>query len=667
MRRWFRQIREIFQKVCRYAAVRGCLSSRMLWLSALVLLALTQRLDARTGGGNRYPSGGGGGGSGGGGGGGDLVMLLIWLIIRFPALGIPIAIIVLFVMYKSGKSAKTHHEGRVIRKGREKQEDYAHNTALDILTQKDPAFDEQQFLQRVKTAVFRLQDAWCSHTIGSVRSFLSDAVYERFELQVAMQKAKGVRDFMSNHEIRGMEIVQLESDAVFDTVTVRIRARAVDFQVNLSNDQYVSGSRLPQTYTEYWSFVRRPGAKTREGKGLIEGNCPNCGDLLKMNEAITCESCGSLIKSGEYDWILAEITQESEWRVRETPEIPGAALLRNTDPGFSVQHLEDRVSVMFWRVIEAYRTGNAAPMQKVATDELCAFFDDNMLDFDQKGRRVLPDDAAVGSVETQGVVLEDDWDRALVQVRWSAIKSILTRTGKTLRTGTGASIYTHIYLLKRRHGVVSNLSRALSSAHCANCGAPAMEHRSSACEYCGTAMNSGEHDWVLESIDTPYGERIEDLRRRFGQAPAPAAASGAANGRLTLERDLLPGSVEAAAWMMNVLMADGRIDAKERALLMHYASEHGIADQRMEELLNQALQGGTIDVQEPRTRQEARAWLVDMTRMALADGSISKEEERLLIHMGKRLGFSLYDLKQVVAKTRRQMYQEAKRALRHMA
>jgi predicted lipid-binding transport protein (Tim44 family) len=649
------------------------LLSHVLWLTPIVLLVCVEIVIARPGGGNRYS--GGGGSSGGGGGVGDLVFFLIWLCIRFPLLGIPVAIIVLFVMYKGGQNARTFNESRVIRKGREKQETYARNSALDTLIQKDPTFDEQAFLERVKTAVFRLQRAWCQQDIRPVRHFLSDAVFERFNLQIAMQQAKGVKDRMLQSKVLGMDIVQLESDAVFDTVSVRIRATAIDYQVSIKNGQYVSGSKLPEQYTEYWSFVRRPGAKTREGKGLIEGNCPNCGDRLEMNEAVTCDSCGSLIKSGEYDWILAEITQASEWRVKETLEIPGAALLRKADPGFSVQHLEDRVSVMFWRVIEAYRTGNSDPMRKVATDQLCAFFADNMLDYDQKGRRVMPDDAAVGSVETQGIALGKSWDYALVQVRWSAIKTVVSRKGEMIRTGTGASIYTHVYLLRRQHGVISNISRALSSAHCANCGAPASEKRSRACEYCGTTMNSGEHDWVLESIDSPYGERIQQLRSRFGlaeelrstdSAGSPGVASNPASPPIP-GHDVLPGGLEASAWMINVLMADGRIDPKERKLLFAYASARGITQQRIEQLLTQALQGGTIDVPEPGNRQEARAWLVDMTRMALADGSISKEEEQLLIHMGKRLGFSIYDLKQVVIKTRRTMYQEAKSTLRQLS
>ena len=132
MRARFRRFWHFLHEYCIQGLWKYGLSSRMLWLIPLCISVLVLAVEARTGGGNRY-SGGGRSGGGGGGGIGDLIMLLIWLCIRFPLLGIPIAIIVLFVMYKGGRNAQTFNEGRVIRKGRQKQEAYSRNTALDIL------------------------------------------------------------------------------------------------------------------------------------------------------------------------------------------------------------------------------------------------------------------------------------------------------------------------------------------------------------------------------------------------------------------------------------------------------------------------------------------------------------------------------------------------------
>lgn len=648
------------------------ISPHLLYLLPLMLVLLADTVFARVGGGGRYSGGGSSGGGGGGGGGaGILIYFLIRLCIEQPLIGIPVTIVVLFFLYKSGTKANGYNQSRVIRKGRQKQEQHAHTSAVGTLQQRDPKFNEQEFLNRVRTAFLRLQKAWCNLDMRPTRHFLSDAVFERFALQIQTMKDQGIRDHMEHISILGMDIVQLQSDEVFDTITVRIRARAVDYRVNIKTGQYVDGSKEPGEFTEFWSFVRRPGVKTLEGKGLIEGNCPNCGDQLSMNEATQCESCGSLIKSGEYDWVLAEITQASEWQVAEAVDIPGVKLIRRSDPGFSVQHIEDRVSVMFWRAMETYRIGKIGPLRKMTTDRFSEFFTKNLLKSNEKGERVIPDDVAVGSVETLGVALEQEWDHVLVQVRWSAVKAVVDTKGHRRQGSAGASIYTHVYVIKRKHGVKSDISKALSSAHCANCGAPATESASNACEYCSTVLNSGTHDWVLDGIEISHSQRVQKLRAQCGRPVAGAGAApppppGAPVPPPVPGNGGISGGVEASAWLINVMLADGKIDPKERKLIFEYTAARGVPQHQAEQLLSQAMQWGKLEAPEPSSKDEARTWLVDMSRMALADGFVSKEEHQMLLTMGKKLGFSGYDIKHLIAKTKREMYQEAKTNLRQM-
>jgi hypothetical protein len=53
-----------------------------------------------------------------------------------------------------------------------------------------------------------------------------------------------------------------------------------------------------------------------------------------------------------------------------------------------------------------------------------------------------------------------------------------------------------------------------------------------------------------------------------------------------------------------------------------------------------------------------------MATMAMADGSVSKPEQKALVAMAKRLDFSAYDVKLQLAKARRRLYQQAKQRLR---
>ena len=40
-----------------------------------------------------------------------------------------------------------------------------------------------------------------------------------------------------------------------------------------------------------------------------------------MNQSANCTHCQALLRSGEYDWVLTEITQESEWQLSQAEQI----------------------------------------------------------------------------------------------------------------------------------------------------------------------------------------------------------------------------------------------------------------------------------------------------------------------------------------------------------
>jgi len=76
-------------------------------------------------------------------------------------------------------------------------------------------------------------------------------------------------------------------------------------------------------------------------------------------------------------------------------------------------------------------------------------------------------------------------------------------------------------------------------------------------------------------------------------------------------------------------------------------------------------ENGALEAPEPRDADETRMWLGSMARMALADGNVSGEEWEVLLAAGQRLKLSKADLHLIVKKTQKEMYQEAKQALRH--
>jgi hypothetical protein len=427
---------------------------------------------------------------------------LIIFCISHPAVGVPLVAIIVaayFIISRQQNSGSPATGPRRtpaldVRRGAE---------ATGRLRGHDPAFDPSDLCRRVGAGFVKLQNAWSAQDLSAVRPFISDGVHERFSLQFAEQKAEGYRNVMQNVAIVEAAIVDSASDSIYDEVAVRIRASALDYRVSLADGRRVAGPAVPSSFTEVWSFLRRRGAATVPGKpGLMEGHCPNCGAPVAMNESANCTNCRALLRSGEYDWVLAEITQESEWRPGRRASVPGLGRLRQQDPDLNMQSMEDRASVVFWRKAAADRTGKVDPIRKVASPVFCEQY--------LAGLRPPPGAlrawfgrCAVGSVDVLGFLPPGNGssdDRALVEVRWSGTRLIAGADGAPPRPGGPVSAHHSLFVFTRKPDAKTEAAKGISSAHCPNCGAPESGGTSGACEFCGTALNDGSHGWVLDAM-----------------------------------------------------------------------------------------------------------------------------------------------------------------------
>ena len=631
-------------------------------LAALLLVALAAEAFARGGGGGNF-GGGGGGGFGGGGGGGDGggLVFLIWLCFEYPLVGIPLLIIVLIAMALGAKEGDKRRRGRVIRKGKAARKRLDSWEAERLVKATDPEFDKAAFFGRVVVAFRKVQSAWCAHDLAPVRPFVSDGIHERFALQIQEQKDLGYRDHMEGLDVQAIEFAEVVEEGRLQIVTVRVRAVAADYRVDLQTGKHVSGSRAPETFAEYWSFVRRRGAKSKVGaSGLIEGYCGNCGAPVALSQWSKCEHCDAFLRSGEHDWVLAEITQESEWEPSPPDAIRGVPEMRQRDPGFSVQHLEDRASVMFWRTAMSERVGDIAPMRKMATDALCERWRVHILEGVQTdGRRHYFGERGVGSAEVLGVFRADAGrDAAVVQIRWSGTLFSVDAAGNRRRERT-SSVITTLFHVERNAGVQSDQGTAVSSAHCASCGAADAGGETDACEYCGEVLNDGTRDWALVDIVARHTDAGRNLLARM-RGPLQASLQQPA----TEARAEAPiAGRELVAWMAHASLADGHLDEREERRLVQIAERSGMRREELDRIVT-AARSGALDAPRPMDLGEARAWLDETAAIALADGHVTHGEQRVLISLGTQAGLSPADVRLALSKTRQRLYDEAKAALR---
>lgn len=636
-------------------------------LAVLLLAALAAEAFARGGGGGNFGGGGGGGGGygggggGGGGGGADAIVFLVWLCFEYPLVGIPLLILVLIALTFGVKEGDKRRRGRVIRKGKAARKRLDSWEAERLVKATDPDFDKATFFGRVVVAFRKVQSAWCAHDLAPVRPFVSDGIHERFALQIQEQKDLGYRDHMEGLDVQAVEFAEVVDEGRLQIVTVRVRAVAADYRVDLQTGKHVSGSRAPETFVEYWSFVRRRGAKSKGGaNGLIEGYCGNCGAPVAISQWSKCEHCNAFLRSGEHDWVLAEITQESEWEPSPPDAIRGVPQMRQRDPGFSVQHLEDRASVMFWRTAMSERLGDVAPMRKMATDQLSERWRVHILEGVQSdGRRHYFGERGVGSAEVLGVFRTDAGrDAAVVQIRWSGTLFSVDASGNRRRERK-SSVITTLLHVERNAGVQSDQGNAVSSAHCASCGAADAGGETDACEYCGEVMNDGTREWALVDIVARHTDAGRTLLSRMRGPLHGSLRQTAAEPRV---KTPVAGR-ELVAWMAHASLADGHLDEREERRLVKIAERSGMRREELDRIVT-AARSGALDAPQPMDLGEARAWLDETAAVALADGHVTHGEQRVLISLGAQAGLSPADVRLALSKTRQRLYDEAKAALR---
>ena len=640
-------------------AFRRLLQSPLQWgLFVLLLTVTSATLWGRAGGGDGYSGGGGGGGGFGGGGfsggsgfsggfsgGGGGIGVPVHLSASAVLLIILVLIVAVVIQMRYAQRETAEAQIIVDRGAAIDQENI--DTGLEAIGRRDPDFHPEAFIERVQNAFQQIQDAWMAQDVKPVRHFVSDGIFERYSLQLEMMKASGIVDRMANLTIKEVTIAAVNSDPCFDAIDVYFCISAADWYID-SSGKTVYGSHSPETFVEYWTFIRRPGAKTKAGGGLTEHICPNCGAPLDIVDRCECPTCKAVVNSGEFDWVLTEITQEIEWQNRPERATAGYDSMLARDPAFNLRHLEDRVSVMFYRWIAAQFFADPKYLRKLSDD---AFLTQNAGFFQPQsdGSHLFYADAAVGRVETAEVIGSTHVDQVRVQVKWSGHRARTFVPSLIVPDFASSHLFNQEFVLFRQSGVKSSDRNVLASSHCPNCGAPETFTDSGKCEYCQAPLNDGSRDWVLTDIRNFGG---------FAVSAAPAVASSDENGDAASPMDdaaLLGGIgfldekdgdslIAAAAALM---LADGAIEPKEEQLLQRFAQQRKMPPARLHAIV-ESVRSGDLTVALPDSREKSIYFLRCLILLCLSDGRIVPAERKLLCNLAQQMGIPFKEVEMLI-------------------
>ena len=172
----------------------------------------------------------------------------------------------------------------------------------------DPNFSVEAFKQRLSNIYVRLQNAWQAKDLEPVRPFLTDALYNQYDMQLSNYRHTKTTNVVEHIAVLGISITGWKQQGGEDVIIAVLRSRINDYVIDDATGQVVRGSRTAEKFMEYeYALSRKTGVKTASAKGVRTVNCPNCGSPIDINQSAVCKYCGSTLQAAPEDWVISGI------------------------------------------------------------------------------------------------------------------------------------------------------------------------------------------------------------------------------------------------------------------------------------------------------------------------------------------------------------------------
>lgn len=282
----------------------------------LLILALVSSVVAfgDVGNQNRYTSGGGGSDFDGDGIG-ALVGYLIGLFINDPVTGlIVLFILVVFLLIARRKRKKQASDPGYINQQVQNQ---ANNDVImnftDVVASQiretDPDFSAEKFIGWAQEVFLKIQEAWTSRDWKLIRPFESETLFNQHQQQLNEYIRLNKINVIEKVGIKHCSLKSFTVDGDKEVLVVLLNAVMRDYVIDATSRQVLESDPNRDWYMKYeLTFNRKTGVKTKAGlSNMSTTNCPNCGAPTEITSSGQCPYCGSVITTGEHDWVLANL------------------------------------------------------------------------------------------------------------------------------------------------------------------------------------------------------------------------------------------------------------------------------------------------------------------------------------------------------------------------
>ena len=176
---------------------------------------------------------------------------------------------------------------------------------IEEIRKYDKDFNEATFISKVDHIFIMILNAIMDNNIDSVKHYLSNDVYKKYNELVTTYKQKGLTRLFDEMNIKKTEIINYNIINNNIIIIVKIDTRYMDYFID-SNGDYVSGINNHRIQKEFFIKLKKP----INSKGLLEARrCNNCGKTLDINDSGICPYCKQVINIENNEYIVIDINE----------------------------------------------------------------------------------------------------------------------------------------------------------------------------------------------------------------------------------------------------------------------------------------------------------------------------------------------------------------------
>ena len=177
-----------------------------------------------------------------------------------------------------------------------------------------------------------------------------------------------------------------------------------------------------------------------------------------------------------------------------------AQQIQEIDPAFSADKFIGFAREVFMKIHEAWTTKDWKTIRPFESEALFNQHKQQLDEYIRLGKTNVIEKISIKHCSLNA--FQEDGDKEVLTVWINAILRdyvIEDETKKVLERDPNRDWYMrYVMIFNRKAGVKTDPGRKGNSVtNCPNCGAPTEITSSGQCEYCGSVITNGEHDWVL--------------------------------------------------------------------------------------------------------------------------------------------------------------------------